>query len=124
MSNATAPTYQSGKQSVMPNSPGASPEVRGAALEFLGKLASEVSSGTIDLPCFPDVVIKIRKALDDPKTSPERRVTVVSAEPRLTARLMQTANSAAFNTTCNPIADLRSAMTRFGQHLVQSAAMA
>jgi HD-like signal output (HDOD) protein len=98
--------------------------VRGAALEFLSALATEVSKGTVDLPCFPDVVIKIRKALDDPKTSPERRVQVVGAEPRLAARLLQTANSAAFNTTGKAITDLRSAMTRLGQQLVQSAAMA
>src|ERR1700760_3126417 len=124
MSNASVPTYQSGKRSVMATDTGAPPEVRGAALEFLAKLATEVSAGTVDLPCFPNVVIKIRKALDDPKTSPERRVTVVGAEPRLAARLLQTANSAACNTTGKPITDLRSAITRLGQQLVQSAAMA
>jgi HD-like signal output (HDOD) protein len=78
----------------------------------------------VDLPCFPNVVIRIRKALDDPKTTTEQAVTVVGAEPRLAARLLQTANSAAFNTTGKSLTDLRTAMTRLGQQLVQSAAMA
>jgi HD-like signal output (HDOD) protein len=125
MSNASVPTYQSAnKRSVMAADTGSPPEVRGTALEFLGKLATEVSRGVVDLPCFPDVVLRIRKALEDPKTSAEQRVTVVGAEPRLSARLLQTANSAAFNTSGKPLTDLRSAMTRLGQQLVQSAAMA
>ena len=124
MSNAPAPTYKSGKQSVTAANNDASPEVRGAALQFLSRLAGEVSGGTVDLPCFPDVVIRIRKALDDPKTTTEQAVTVVGAEPRLAARLLQTANSAAFNTTGKPLTDLRTAITRLGQQLVQSAAMA
>jgi len=124
MSSASAPTYKSGKKSVAASNSTASPESRGAALEFLARLAAEVSGGTVDLPCFPDVVIRIRRTLDDPSTTPEQTVTVVGAEPRLAARLLQTANSAAFNTTGKPLTDLRTAITRLGQQLVQSAAMA
>ena len=123
MSNASAPTYKSGKKSV-PAENGGSPESRAAAMEFLARLAGELSGGTVDLPCFPDVVIRIRKTLDDPDTTIEQTVTVVGTEPRLAARLLQTANSAAFNTTGKPLTDLRTAITRLGQQLVQSAAMA
>lgn len=101
-----------------------SDETRGAALLFLTALAKEVSSGTVDLPCFPDVVIRIRNALADPATTAEQTVTIVGAEPRLAARLLQTANSAAFNLSGKPLHDLRSAITRLGHQLVQSAAMA
>jgi HD-like signal output (HDOD) protein len=124
MSNAPVPTYQSGKKTVTANGGTTSPEVRGAGLQFLSQLAAEVSKGTVDLPCFPNVVIRVRRALDDPHTTPEQTVTVVGAEPRLAARLLQTANSAAFNTTGRPLTDLRSAITRLGHQLVQSAAMA
>jgi HD-like signal output (HDOD) protein len=123
MSNASAPTYQSGKKSV-PAQSDASLDSRGSAMEFLTRLAGELSGGTVDLPCFPDVVIKIRKTLDDPNTTTEQTVTVVGTEPRLAARLLQTANSAAFNTTGRPFTDLRTAITRLGQQMVQSAAMA
>src|SRR5882757_7934560 len=120
---SSAPTYRSGKESVAPTA-GISDEARGAALQFLAALAKEVSSGTVDLPCFPDIVIRIRNALADPSTTSEQTVTIVGAEPRLAARLLQTANSAAFNQSGKPLTDLRSAITRLGHQLVQSAAMA
>ncbi|MEA3150701.1 MAG: hypothetical protein QOD56_1640, partial [Gammaproteobacteria bacterium] len=119
-----APTYQSGKASVAPTGSQSPDEARGAALQFLAALAAEVSSGTVDLPCFPDIVIRIRNALADPKSTPEKTVTIVGAEPRLAGRLLQTANSAAFNPSGKPLTDLRTAITRLGHQLVQSAAMA
>jgi HD-like signal output (HDOD) protein len=119
----SAPTYRSGKDSVAPTA-SISDEARGAALQFLEALAKEVSSGTVDLPCFPDIVVRIRNALADPSTTPEQTVTIVGAEPRLVARLLQTANSAAFNQSGKPLHDLRAAITRLGHQLVQSAAMA
>jgi HD-like signal output (HDOD) protein len=102
----------------------ATPEERGAALAFLQQLATEVSEGTIDLPCFPDVVVRISAALANPATTSEQVVTIVGAEPRLAARLLQTANSAAFNAAGNAVTDLRSAITRIGHHMVQSITMA
>jgi HD-like signal output (HDOD) protein len=102
-----------------------SPEAaRLAAVKFLGSLAAELSAGSVDLPCFPDVVLRVREALADPRNTPARTVTIVGAEPRLAARLLQTANSAAFNPTGRPLTDLRSAVTRLGLQMVQSAAMA
>jgi HD-like signal output (HDOD) protein len=125
MSNApAAPTYKSGKQSVAPDSTASPADARAALMQFLGQVAAELSSGTVDLPCFPDVVLRIRKALDDPNNTPGKTVTVVGAEPRLAARLLQMANSAAFNPANKPVADLRTAITRLGQKAVQSAAMA
>jgi HD-like signal output (HDOD) protein len=99
-------------------------DLRNSAMQFLGQLAAEVSSGTVDLPCFPNVVLRIRSALADPKNTPAQTVKVVGAEPRLAARLLQTANSAAFNQSGRPLTDLRTAITRLGHQLVQSAAMA
>src|ERR1700675_1976848 len=119
---ASVPTYRSGTKSV-PASGIATPEERAAALTFLQKLATEVSAGTVDLPCFPDVVVRISHALADPTTSSDRLVTIVGAEPRLAARVLQTANSAAFNSSGKPLTDLRAAVTRLGQQMVQSTAM-
>jgi HD-like signal output (HDOD) protein len=125
MSNASmAPTYRSGAESPPAANAGSTADARGAALDFLHRLAKEVSKGTVDLPCFPDVVIRIRHALADPNTTIEKTVTIVGNEPRLAARLLQTANSAAFNPSGRPLTDLRSVITRLGQQLVQSAAVA
>jgi HD-like signal output (HDOD) protein len=86
-------------------------------------LAAEVSEGSIDLPCFPDVVIRISTAMADPDTTTDRVVTIVGAEPRLAARILQTANSAAFNTSGKPVTELRSAITRLGHQMVHGTAM-
>jgi HD-like signal output (HDOD) protein len=120
----SAPTYQSGKKSVAPAGAAAGEDARASAFQFLGALAAELSGGTVDLPCFPDIVIRIRTALDDPDIKMEQTVTIVGSEPRLAAKLLQTANSAAFNTSGKPVTELRTAITRLGQKMVQSAAMA
>jgi HD-like signal output (HDOD) protein len=97
---------------------------RAGALAFLTELATEVSEGSVNLPCFPDVVLRIRRALDNPDTHLAQTVKIVGAEPRLSARLLQTANSAVFNPSGKPVTDLRTAITRLGTRLVQSSAMA
>jgi hypothetical protein len=63
VSTIGAPTYRSGGESVPASNAAATPEERSTALAFLQSLAKEVSKGTIDLPCFPDVVIRISQAL-------------------------------------------------------------
>ena len=119
----TTPTYRSGDQSV-PASDGCSTlEERAAALSFLRTLAAEVTEGNIDLPCFPGVVVRISSALTDPTTTVDKVVTMVGAEPRLAARLLQAANSAMFNVSGRPVTELRTAVTRLGQQMIQSTAL-
>lgn len=120
---AAPPTYRSGSTSVEADGRSASPEERAAALDFLQRLAAEISNGEVDLPCFPNVVVRISAALMNPDTTAEQVVTVVGAEPRLAARILQTANSAAFNAAGKPVTELRSAITRVGQHMLQSIAI-
>jgi HD-like signal output (HDOD) protein len=125
MSKAAAPT---GRLKTTASSYGkarvAAPKDREAALAFLTGLATEVSKGSVNLPCFPDVVLRVRKALDNPDTRVAQTVKLVGAEPRLAARLLQTANSVVFNPTGKQVTELRTAITRLGNRLVQSSAMA
>jgi HD-like signal output (HDOD) protein len=126
MSNAAAAPNKKapGKAPIAGNGPGPTPDERRAALQFLRDLATEVSEGSVNLPCFPNVFIQIRKALADPKSRISETVKIVGAEPRLAARLLQAANSAIFNPSGKPLTDLRAAITRLGQRLVQSVSMA
>ena len=101
-----------------------SEEERALALAFLSGLAAEVSKGTVNLPSFPDVVMRIRKALAEPNVKLSEIVKIVGTEPRLAARLLQVANSAAFNPSGKHLTDLRAAITRLGHRPVQSAVMA
>jgi HD-like signal output (HDOD) protein len=96
---------------------------RAVAMQLLNDLAAEVSAGKVNLPSFPDVVIRVRKALSDPEAKVTQIMKIVSTEPQLAARLIQVANSASFNPSGKPLTDLRAAITRLGHRPVQSAAM-
>jgi HD-like signal output (HDOD) protein len=125
MSNADlASSGQSGKASSPGSGITSGADERASALRFLSALAAEVSGGTVNLPSFPDVVIRIRKALADPNAKLNQIVKIVGTEPRLAARLIQVANSAAYNPSGKSLTDLRAAITRLGHRPVQSSAMA
>jgi HD-like signal output (HDOD) protein len=94
-----------------------------ATLEFLTQITDELSEGPLNLPCFPDIVPRVRKALGNPKSTSDDIVRIAGTEPRLAARLLQTANSAVFNPGGQPRTNLRQAVTRLGHDLVQSVTM-
>ena len=92
-------------------------------VEFLKRITHELSQGPLNLPCFPDIVPRVRKAIGDPRSTSDDIVRIAGTEPRLAARLLQTANSAMFNPGGLPLTNLRQAVTRLGHHLVQSVTM-
>ena len=96
---------------------------RAATIDFLTHVTGELSKGPLNLPCFPDIVPRVREALGDPKSTSDDIVRIAGTEPRLAARLLQTANSAVFNPGGQPLTNLRQAVTRLGHHLVQSVTM-
>lgn len=96
---------------------------QGAAFAFVQTLASDLSSKNIELPSFPDVVVRIRKALADEGCSQDQIVRIVGSEPTLAARLIRMANSAALRPAGKPITDLRMAIGRMGYSMVRSVAM-
>jgi HD-like signal output (HDOD) protein len=93
------------------------------AFEFVAALASELSSGKIDLPSFPDVAIRVRRALGDDHTSIDQIVRIVGSEPALAARLLKMSNSAALNRSGRQVTELRTAIARMGYNMVRSAAI-
>lgn len=94
------------------------------AFLFVRALAGELSRGDVELPGFPEIVLRIRRVLADENVSAERVARVVGAEPVIAARLMRMAASAALNPAGNPVADLRSAIHRVGLNTVRSATLA
>ena len=87
---------------------------------FLFMLASELSSGKIDLPSFPEVARRVRQALQDSEVTAEKLTRIIGSEPALASRILQLANSASFNTGGNRITNLRLAIARIGINLVRS----
>src|SRR3954470_6291853 len=87
-------------------------------------LTVELAAEKIDLPSFPDVATRVRRALTNDQVDVEHVVKIVSAEPALAARLLQLANSAALNPNGRRLNDLRTAVSRIGFNMARSAAIA
>jgi HD-like signal output (HDOD) protein len=90
---------------------------------FLQQLAEDLNSKNIALPSFPDVVINIRTALEDPTCTSERLAEVVRTDAVLVARLLMSANSAFHNRAGIEIVDLNLAVSRLGFEVVRNTAI-
>jgi HD-like signal output (HDOD) protein len=93
------------------------------AFDFIRALAGELSAGKVDLPSFPEVAVRVRRVLSDPKSTVDQVVRVVGSEPALAARLMRIANSASLNRSGKVITELRTAISRIGYNMVRSASI-
>lgn len=91
---------------------------------FVQMLATELSSGKIDMPSFPDIAARVRQVLSDEFVSSKQVVKVVGTEPALAGKLMMIANSVAMNPNGARITDLNTAITRIGLNMVRSASLA
>ena len=90
---------------------------------FLQELAEDLNSRNISLPSFPDVVVNIRTALEDPKCTADHLANVVRTDPVLVARLLIAANSAFHNRAGIEIVDLNLAISRLGFEVVRNTAI-
>lgn len=93
-------------------------------LNFMQSLANDLSSGSIELPSFPDVVIRLRQVLENERSTTANIVQLVAAEPALAARLIQMANSAALRGVSPEMTDLSMVINRLGRNMVRNSAMA
>ena len=91
--------------------------------EFVEQLARDLSSGDISLPSLPDVVIKIRKLLEQESCDFAQVSKVVSADPVLVSKLFVFANSAYHNQNGEPVENLDAALGRLGLQLVRDTAI-
>jgi HD-like signal output (HDOD) protein len=93
------------------------------SLEFLSGLADTLAAGSVDLPAFPKAVIEVQEAFKDPNYTPQKVARVISTDRALADRLLQLANSTAFNATGRVIIDLGVAINRLGAQKVYSVAL-
>ncbi|HTU65727.1 MAG TPA: HDOD domain-containing protein [Steroidobacteraceae bacterium] len=107
-----------------PASAGAPGARSGDVARLVSALTVELAGEKIDLPSFPDVAVRVRKALTNDEADIDDVVRVISAEPALAARLLQVANSAALNPNGKRLNDLRTAVSRIGFNMARSATIA
>jgi HD-like signal output (HDOD) protein len=91
---------------------------------FVERLAQDLRDERLELPAFPEAVLRIQRALQSPDTSTDDIVRILSSEPALAARLLRIANSAEFRRADANIQDLRKAVSRMGFNMVRSVAVA
>jgi HD-like signal output (HDOD) protein len=92
--------------------------------EFVCQLAEDLSNGEISLPSFPDVVVKIRKLLEDEDCNFGQVSQAVSTDAVLVSRLFVFANSAYHNRSEERVESLDVAVSRLGIDLVRNTALA
>lgn len=91
---------------------------------FVQRLAQDLRDERLELPAFPEAVLRIQRALQSPDTSTDDVVRILSSEPALAARLLRIANSAEFRRADQDVTDLRKAVSRMGFNMVRSVAVA
>ena len=91
--------------------------------DFVQSLADDLNNDEIKLPSFPDVVVRIRTALDDPDTTGEHLGKILSVDAVLASRILILANSAYHNPAGIKIESLAAAVGRIGFEKVRTAAI-
>ena len=92
--------------------------------EFTRIMTTELAGDSLELPSFPEVALRVRKALGNTDIAIDEVVRLVGAEPSLAVRLLQLGNSVALNPGGQRITSLRIAIARIGFNLARSAAIA
>ena len=93
------------------------------AFTFIEALGSELSSGNLQLPAFPDIAVRVKQALESDNVSADKVAKVVGSDPVLSARLLKVANSHFANRSGAQIKDLRTAIARLGYDLAYNTAV-
>jgi HD-like signal output (HDOD) protein len=93
------------------------------AFAFVQKLAQELSGGQVQLPSYPEVAMRVQRALANENSSLNTVVRAVVVEPALSMQVMRMANSAALNSSGQQVHDLNAAVQRIGYSMVRAAAL-
>ena len=94
-----------------------------AAFGFVERLAQDLKDEQLELPAFPEAVLRVQRALQAEDTSADDVVRILSSEPALAARLLRISNSVEFRRVESEITDLRQAVSRMGFNMVRSVAV-
>jgi len=91
--------------------------------KFVKALALDLNRNDIKLTSFPDVVMRIRRALDDPDTTGDNLAKILSVDPVLASHILVLANSTYHNPAGIKIEGLDAAVGRIGFENVRTAAI-
>ena len=97
-----------------------------AIADFIADFEEDIKHNRLILPSLPEVALKVRDIIENPKVNAHDISKVVSADPALSARLIRVANSPLYRAV-REIENVQDAVTRMGmatvRHLVNSLVM-
>lgn len=88
------------------------------------RIAEEIREDRLDLPGFPEAVLRVQRTMQSADSGADDVVKVLSSEPALAARALRIANSVQFRRAGSEVTDLRTAVSRLGFDIVRSIAVA
>lgn len=99
----------------------------GAGLEriierFRSDIRNDLVSDRLVCPSLPDVALKVRKVMENPKATANDITRTVATDPALSAQVLRVANSVYYHGG-DPVSDLQRAVVRLGNHVVQHVVM-
>lgn len=80
---------------------------------LFSRLYQDYLDDQLAVPSMPDIALRVRRAIDDSNKNVDDIAKIVQADPGLTARLVQVANTSLYRGT-TPILGCRQAITRLG----------
>jgi HD-like signal output (HDOD) protein len=89
---------------------------------FFNELKEAVENDSLVLPSLPEVILKVRDAVECENSTAETVANALSQDVSLSARLIQVVNSPLYR-SLEPIDDLQTAVTRLGVVLVRDLVM-
>lgn len=89
---------------------------------FLQEVKDSVATEQLLLPSLPDVALKIKAECEKPDTSADKIAEVISQDPAMAVRLLQTANSSLYRTRSSTD-NIHMAITKLGLKLVKNLIM-
>lgn len=87
--------------------------------KFIAELLDDLKSNQLELPVLPQVAVKVSKIVDDPAARAKDLAQVIGADPALSARILQVANSPLVRGS-HKIDNLQAALTRMGNTMVRN----
>jgi HD-like signal output (HDOD) protein len=90
---------------------------------FASELTGELGRNPVALHGYPEVAMRVQRALNDQNVSAATIVRLIGSEPVLASRVLSMANSAALNTRGGAVTELRTAVARMGSDALRSAVM-
>lgn len=92
--------------------------------EFVRDIAIDLSRGKVVFPTSFDTTIRLREVLRSERTGAAELVRVIAADPLLSTRVVQAANSVAYARLGPRVSDIKSAVVRIGSNQVKTLATA